>query len=246
MSSWNKSSLVGRVFGKLTVLSLAEKDSNNFRATRSWVCQCECGKTTVVPTGKLNNGNTKSCGCLRELFIHPNLIGQTFGKLTVVCSAGKRKERSLWECACECGKVAFVRTSHLRSGQTKSCGCLCSGGKRDFEKNESIRNLVFFTYRDNAKSRGRDFALTVEEADSIFQSNCFYCNAEPSRTRTRANRKGEYTYNGIDRLDNSVGYVAGNVVPCCTRCNLTKGSMDYNEFIQWIKDVYLNRIPQIV
>jgi hypothetical protein len=36
-----------------------------------WVCQCECGKITHVSAGHLNNGTSKSCGCLaRENLSH--------------------------------------------------------------------------------------------------------------------------------------------------------------------------------
>lgn len=31
-----------------------------------WNCLCECGKSTVVPTEKLNSGHTRSCGCLQR------------------------------------------------------------------------------------------------------------------------------------------------------------------------------------
>ena len=53
--------LIGMKFGRLTVL---ERAPNKGRQAR-WLCQCECGKKCVVPTARLNNGNTQSCGCLR-------------------------------------------------------------------------------------------------------------------------------------------------------------------------------------
>ena len=31
-----------------------------------WLCQCECGKQSIVQRGNLRNGNTKSCSCLRK------------------------------------------------------------------------------------------------------------------------------------------------------------------------------------
>ena len=60
-----------------------------------------------------------------------NLIGQKFGRLTVIqkhplCyitpSTGKRQSR--WECRCECGNTTVVVQSQLISGHTRSCGCL--------------------------------------------------------------------------------------------------------------------------
>ncbi len=49
-----------------------------------------------------------------------NLIGQKFGKLKVLEYNGEGK----WLCQCECGKQSNVKTNSLKSGKTKSCGCL--------------------------------------------------------------------------------------------------------------------------
>lgn len=57
----------GLVYGKLTVLSLAGK---NKHSQRIWLCQCECGNTTIVSGGSLTTGNTKSCGCEEGFFKH--------------------------------------------------------------------------------------------------------------------------------------------------------------------------------
>lgn len=54
--------LHGRRFNRLLVLERAPKIS---RLTR-WKCQCDCGRFTTVVTGKLTNGHTQSCGCLKR------------------------------------------------------------------------------------------------------------------------------------------------------------------------------------
>lgn len=52
------------------------------------------------------------------------MIGKTFGQLTVLSFAGKDKDKALyWRCLCACGQETVVRGSHLRYGETKSCGC---------------------------------------------------------------------------------------------------------------------------
>ena len=53
-----------------------------------------------------------------------NLEGQKFGKLTVLRFGHILKRRSYWECRCECGGAVTVYQYALRSGKTKSCGCL--------------------------------------------------------------------------------------------------------------------------
>jgi hypothetical protein len=56
--------LVGRVFGRLTVLSF---QGTYPQIGSTWLCQCECGNTKIVRTSSLMQRNTKSCGCLHTL-----------------------------------------------------------------------------------------------------------------------------------------------------------------------------------
>lgn len=53
-----------------------------------------------------------------------NEIGNTYGYLTVIERAPNNKEgRAMWKCKCKCGNETIVLGKHLRSGNTKSCGC---------------------------------------------------------------------------------------------------------------------------
>jgi hypothetical protein len=52
-----------------------------------------------------------------------NLIGKTFGRLTVV-SVARQGRRLMAHCRCECGAERDVRAEQLPSGKSKSCGCL--------------------------------------------------------------------------------------------------------------------------
>ena len=53
-----------------------------------------------------------------------NLTGQAFGRLTAVQPTQERQRGEVvWECRCDCGNITFVRSSYLRSGRSKSCGC---------------------------------------------------------------------------------------------------------------------------
>lgn len=53
--------ITGRRFERLLVVSYQGKPRAN---TSAWLCQCDCGKTTIVPGRDLRSGHTKSCGCL--------------------------------------------------------------------------------------------------------------------------------------------------------------------------------------
>jgi hypothetical protein len=53
---------------------------------------------------------------------------------------------------------------------------------------------------------------------------------------------GNYTYNGLDRVNNSKGYTRTNVVPCCIICNNAKRTLSLSEFLEWIGQVYEHSI----
>jgi hypothetical protein len=82
-----------------------------------------------------------------------------------------------------------------------------------------------------------EFALTDAECDRLFEGHCVYCGAEPSNTKRKHNLNGDFVYQGIDRVDNNVGYMAGNCVPCCEQCNWAKRDMPVDAFLKWAKRV---------
>lgn len=54
-----------------------------------------------------------------------DISGQKFGRLTAVTPVGRSSDnRTIWECVCDCGNTVFITGKSLRSGNTKSCGCL--------------------------------------------------------------------------------------------------------------------------
>lgn len=56
--------LLGKRFERLLVMERAPPKEGLRRPAVSWRCVCDCGNEIVVPTGRLHNGHTKSCGCL--------------------------------------------------------------------------------------------------------------------------------------------------------------------------------------
>lgn len=56
--------------------------------------------------------------------LSPDLIGQTFGQLTVVGFVVRERGRQKCVCQCSCGNVTEICPSALLDGHRKSCGCL--------------------------------------------------------------------------------------------------------------------------
>jgi len=163
-----------------------------------------------------------------------DLTGFKSGKLTVLHENGRdQRGQVLWSCRCECGNYIDAPGSWLKRGLKKSCGCM-----HHLPEGEANFNKLYGVYKFSAKQRGYEFELSKSEFRDLTKGQCHYCGADPSNSFKQKHSNGSYIYNGIDRKDNSIGYVKDNVVTCCERCNMTKKAMSYNEFIQFIKSVY--------
>ena len=98
----------------------------------------------------------------------------------------------------------------------------------------STFNKIYRDYKDRARKKGLDWGITKERAMEMFTDNCFYCGSPPTRIRDIPDRKGTFTYNGIDRRDSGLGYVSDNCVACCWECNDMKDVMGYADFIEHV------------
>ena len=56
-----RNDLTGQKFGKLTVIKLDEEETRKRKRTM-FLCQCECGNTTVVRGSALKGSTIQSCG----------------------------------------------------------------------------------------------------------------------------------------------------------------------------------------
>lgn len=113
---------VGERYGLLTVIRRSGVNSSNHT---TWECVCECGKTTICTGNNLKSGHSKSCGHLKNKTCFENLLGKRFGRLKPI-SCETKDTVAYWDCLCKCGKKIIVPSGHLKSGHTKSCGCLKS------------------------------------------------------------------------------------------------------------------------
>jgi hypothetical protein len=88
---------------------------------------------------------------------HPgfiNLLGQTFGRLTVIFRGENDKRgRAQWICECECGNHSLIRGNELRSGHTQSCGCLQKEIATQCSTMHGMRHTVEYRAYHAAKNR---------------------------------------------------------------------------------------------
>ena len=167
-----------------------------------------------------------------------DLTNKKFGRLQVLRIDKKVGKRIMWLCKCDCGTIKSISGEKLRYGTTKSCNCL-----RNTLMVDEIRlgsgyanlNELYRCYKKSAKKRNYIFDLDIETFRKITQMNCYYCGIEPKQIKNHKECFGKYTYNGIDRIDNSKGYILNNVVPCCKVCNSAKNTQTIKEFEEWHK-----------
>lgn len=139
--------LTGQQFGDLLVLERGENIKEGNSSRPGWICKCLlCGKIKTINGRNLRQGKSTTCGCIRGGKLFKNEIGNKYGKLTVI----ERAENDVrgmahWVCECECGSKTIVSGGNLRSGITKSCGCLKSAGELELRKELLKRNIDFIT-----------------------------------------------------------------------------------------------------
>ena len=131
--------LVGQRFGRLVVLERFYDIEHQYKNRNArWLCQCDCGNKKVIVGMDLRNGKTQSCGCLHKEQLSKrlslDLIGQHFGKLTVIQQLPSKNKRTMWLCQCECGNTTIARSLDLQNGDKISCGCINSYGEALIQK----------------------------------------------------------------------------------------------------------------
>lgn len=179
-------------------------------------------------------------------------IGKKFNRLTIIKEqssyyCGKQKVTRVL-CICECGKEKLATLSHIKANATKSCGCLIEEyWKNPNKKTKALKNKgeaglnkFISAYKQGAKVRNLDWKLTQNEVRILTSNICNYCGREPSNiSKSKSgNVFGDYIYNGIDRIDNTKGYILNNCVTCCEHCNRAKMSLSVEEFKILIDKIY--------
>ncbi len=195
----------GERFGIITVLKRDEKNRDK------WICQCDCGTIKSIWKSCLIKGFANSCGC--RPIEKQNLIGQKFGRLTVIDFVGDDgKNQWLWKCKCNCGNnQLMVRSSRvLKQGIVRSCGCI---RKEMVGKNHPCWNHEL-TEEDRSTNRNllpelKEWRTEIYKRDNYVCQVCGY------------NKGGILTAhhkNGWDSFKNQ-RFDVNNGVTCCEKCH---------------------------
>ncbi len=185
-----------------------------------------------------------------------DITGQRFSYLVALHPIRIRKDKRFgWLLQCDCGNTAKADYWTLKSGHTRSCGCQwkelmrkrCRERRSKRPKGQAGFEALYKRYKKRAKERNLNFLLTQKQFRNLTQQNCWYCGILPQQyicAGVDSETHGDYIYNGIDRLDNNIGYTLKNCVSCCGHCNYAKADMTTAKFLIWVKCVYKNHFER--
>ena len=118
--------------------------------------------------------------------------------------------------------VFLKRIEHILSYNNKIKG-------RYFpEEYSSYSAASYNEYKRRADNKSLLFEITNDEYVELIADNCYLCGRDGSN---------EFT-NGIDRIDNNLGYIMTNVKSCCGSCNYIKKDMELNELFEKMIMIY--------
>ena len=170
--------------------------------------------------------------------------GDVVGNLEIKGLGGTSKSGTrLYSVLCLlCGSVTDKRLQTIEMAQ--SCGCMQSkrsrrvvgSGRRSAEGTRVEINNLISIYKSNARKRDVPFDLTYIQFETLVDSECYFCGDTGGNT-LRKRGYNDYSYTGIDRVDNSVGYLPSNCVSCCSWCNRAKNNGTLSNFVDKCKKI---------
>lgn len=186
--------LSNKKFGRLTVKEHDIEKSKEKKSTY-WKCICDCGQNCSIKATHLKSGAATSCGCYNKQRIREtqmiDLTGEIIGNIKVIKKDDSKKNQTNWVCECLlCGTVFSTNSYCLRTGQTKSCGCLKSKGEYSVGKALSDLNLSFkkeWFYKDLLSEN----KIPLRFDFAIFELDNLVCLIEC---------QGEQHYNPVDHF----------------------------------------------
>lgn len=186
----------GQKIGHVTVIKeVATRISLAGNKSRHYLCRCECGTEYEVSRTNLSCRPNISCGCTR--FKANKHAGKIYGRLTVEAVKvieEDGKNRTYFDCICECGGRTLARSDSVTAGKIASCGCI----KRELDSIKMKKTRKYFSFDD-------PFADTEE---CLALKKIFY-NMN-SRCSSNAPSKADYHDRGVTicedwRRDNPKG-----------------------------------------
>jgi len=243
-----KDKLIGQKFNHGVVVESLGPDSKRKRNGLLWKLECLCGNTYEATTTDLTCDRKKSCGCHRKNARSKRLqetIGRRYGKLVIVdITEDRNSSGTLYrKCRCDCGNYKHVTQGNLTSGNVASCGCnknLRGKHHKLYRGYEDISLRYWSRVKRNAINRDIDFSITPEYAWGVWEKQNKLCVLSGQPLRFSRSKSSNFTAS-LDRIDNSKGYVEGNVQWIHKDINKCKTDFNQDYFLSLCRMIANNR-----
>lgn len=174
-----------------------------------------------------------------------DLTNQEFDRLTVLRENGRYNRRIIWECQCKCGNIVNVKGENLRQGITTSCGCFHSEviSARMWKGHGEISQTFWSAIVKSADRREIAFEINVEYAWQLFLEQDRKCKLSGVQLCLQRSYGNSLHTASLDRIDNTKGYITGNVQWLHKDVNKMKNIFSQGDFIEWCQKIAKNTQP---
>lgn len=178
------------------------------------------------------------------------MIGRKYGKLTILSlgetisggnrSKNKKRKRRSCKCLCDCGKEVTKVAESIKDGLIKSCGCAYIDNGNAFSgKNNpawtgigDFPSVKFNRIKLSAQKRDLEFSVSKEYLWELFEKQNRKCALSGIELKFGKANKWRCTTASLDRVDNKIGYIEGNVQWIHKDINIMKNNHDQEYFIE--------------
>lgn len=203
-------------------------------------------------SNKLENVENNVYICSIKTINMPIKIGTTVGNW-IVTSERFKKDKIYWNtCKCICGKIRDVKTWSLNNSKTKGCGCSNTISRFRFEGIGDLSKAYYSSFKRSRESKNIPFSenITLKYLWNLFlkqDKKCALSGLEiilnPRYSFQKSGKlKNESLYQtaSIDRINNSIGYIDGNVQWVHKDVNYMRGGLKIEDFLFICNKISLN------
>lgn len=158
----------------------------------------------------------------------------------IISIHSEKNGKTIYNVKCnKCGNIYQRTVQSVKKYQGK--GCLdCT--PRFSKTTVPYHSPMYHHYKKHAEDKNRNFDLTLDQFYEIIKKDCHYCGSKPKINSIYSEKYGKNKipepFNGVDRIDSSLGYSVNNCLPCCEKCNKMKLVYETNDFLNHIKQIY--------
>lgn len=171
---------------------------------------------------------------------YEKMIGLKFNMLTILSIIKDNiKNRIFANCVCDCGKKKRIRADLIKNETYISCGCHSKNRKSmtgnlnpSFKGVGKIGISFFNELKRTAKRRNLDFNITIDYLWKIFKNQNGKCSLTNQPLKFGRIRRHNETTASLDRIDNNLGYIVGNVRWVLKDINMIRKNYDTEYFIE--------------